>query len=48
MTTELRQGVASATDGGSMLQLEDVHKRFGELHVLRGVDLEVDAARSSA
>ncbi len=25
-----------------MLQLEDVHKRFGALHVLRGVSLEVD------
>jgi len=27
--------------GGSMLELEGVHKRFGELHVLRGVDLDV-------
>ena len=26
---------------GSMLKLEGVHKRFGRLHVLRGVDLEV-------
>jgi polar amino acid transport system ATP-binding protein len=25
-----------------MLRLEGVHKRFGELHVLRGIDLEVD------
>jgi len=25
-----------------MLRLEDVHKSFGELHVLRGIDLEVD------
>ncbi len=24
-----------------MLRLEGVHKRFGELHVLRGIDLEV-------
>jgi polar amino acid transport system ATP-binding protein len=24
-----------------VLQLEDVHKHFGELHVLRGIDLEV-------
>ena len=31
-----------ATDGaGPMLRLEDVHKRFGHLHVLRGVDMEV-------
>jgi polar amino acid transport system ATP-binding protein len=27
--------------GGSMLKLEGVHKRFGKLEVLRGVDLEV-------
>jgi polar amino acid transport system ATP-binding protein len=27
--------------GGSMLKLEDVHKSFGNLQVLRGVDLEV-------
>jgi ABC-type polar amino acid transport system ATPase subunit len=26
---------------GSMLQLESVHKRFGDLHVLRGVSLDV-------
>jgi polar amino acid transport system ATP-binding protein len=26
---------------GSVLQLENVHKRFGELHVLRGVSLDV-------
>ena len=29
-------------EGGSMLKLEDVHKSFGTLEVLRGVDLEVD------
>src|SRR5687767_8008244 len=28
-------------EGGSMLKLEGVHKRFGDLEVLRGVDLEV-------
>ncbi len=27
--------------GGAMLRLENIHKRFGELEVLRGVDLEV-------
>jgi polar amino acid transport system ATP-binding protein len=27
--------------GGPMLRLEDIHKRFGKLEVLRGVDLEV-------
>ena len=32
---------ASAAYAGPMLQLEAVHKRFGELHVLRGIDLEV-------
>ncbi|HEX2435131.1 MAG TPA: amino acid ABC transporter ATP-binding protein [Solirubrobacterales bacterium] len=26
---------------GSMLEVQGVHKRFGELHVLRGVDLDV-------
>ena len=25
-----------------MLRLENVHKRFGDLHVLRGIDMEVD------
>jgi polar amino acid transport system ATP-binding protein len=32
---------ASHTGGEEMLRLEGVHKRFGDLHVLRGVDLEV-------
>jgi polar amino acid transport system ATP-binding protein len=27
---------------GAMLSLEGVHKRFGHLHVLRGVDMDVD------
>jgi len=27
---------------GAMLRLEDVHKRFGKLEVLRGVDMEVN------
>ncbi len=27
--------------GGGMLQLKDIHKRFGELEVLRGIDLDV-------
>jgi polar amino acid transport system ATP-binding protein len=27
--------------GGPMLRLENIHKRFGQLEVLRGVDLEV-------
>jgi polar amino acid transport system ATP-binding protein len=27
---------------GAMLRLEGVHKRFGSLHVLRGVDMELD------
>jgi len=34
------QGVPAAS-GGSMLRLEGVHKRFGDLHVLRGISLEV-------
>jgi polar amino acid transport system ATP-binding protein len=31
----------SAPAGGPMLRLQGVHKSFGDLHVLRGVDLEV-------
>ena len=31
-----------ATAAGEMLRLEDVHKHFGALHVLRGVSLGVD------
>ncbi len=27
---------------GPMLRLEDVHKRFGDLHVLKGIDLSVE------
>jgi len=34
----------AGTDGRGMLRLEDVHKRFGGLEVLRGVDLSVDRA----
>ncbi len=30
-----------AIGGGPMIKLEDIHKRFGKLEVLRGVDLEV-------
>jgi polar amino acid transport system ATP-binding protein len=33
---------ASPTEGAPMLRIEDVHKSFGKLHVLRGVSLEVD------
>jgi polar amino acid transport system ATP-binding protein len=31
----------AANGGGPMLKLEDIHKRFGKLEVLRGIDLEV-------
>jgi len=31
-----------AAANGPMLKLVDVHKRFGQLEVLRGVDLEID------
>ena len=42
-----------ATDGGSdgggaTLKLENVHKRFGALEVLRGVDLAVPASTTIA
>jgi polar amino acid transport system ATP-binding protein len=32
---------AEAPANGSMLQLDNVHKRFGALHVLRGVSMDV-------
>jgi ABC-type polar amino acid transport system ATPase subunit len=38
--TTLQQSDARAP--GAMLSLEGVHKRFGSLHVLRGVDMDVD------
>jgi len=31
----------SQANGGSMLSLQGIHKRFGDLEVLRGVDLEI-------
>ncbi|HEX5713207.1 MAG TPA: amino acid ABC transporter ATP-binding protein [Solirubrobacterales bacterium] len=31
----------TATAGGAMLRLENIHKRFGQLEVLKGVDLEL-------
>src|SRR5688572_14984573 len=34
--------VQAARPDGPVLQLEDVHKRFGNLEVLRGVNLEVE------
>ena len=37
---EMESGVQPPSDG-SMVQLENVHKRFGPLHVLRGVSLDV-------
>jgi polar amino acid transport system ATP-binding protein len=34
--------MTSIADGGAMLKVDNVHKRFGALHVLRGVTLDVD------
>jgi polar amino acid transport system ATP-binding protein len=34
--------MAPSAGGGAMLELDNVHKRFGPLHVLRGVSLDVD------
>ncbi len=34
--------IASAADGGQMLQVKEIHKGFGQLQVLRGVNLDVD------
>jgi polar amino acid transport system ATP-binding protein len=36
------QGVQTGPDDGPMLRLEGVHKHFGDLHVLRGIDMSVD------
>jgi polar amino acid transport system ATP-binding protein len=33
---------SAQSDGRGMLRLEGVHKQFGSLHVLRGIDLAVD------
>jgi polar amino acid transport system ATP-binding protein len=33
---------ATTPPDGEVLRLEGVHKRFGDLHVLRGIDLHVD------
>ena len=30
-------------DSGSLVRLEGIHKYFGDLHVLKGIDLEVEA-----
>jgi polar amino acid transport system ATP-binding protein len=36
-------GASHATDAGApMLRVEDIHKSFGKLHVLRGVNLNVE------
>jgi polar amino acid transport system ATP-binding protein len=35
-------GDAAGQDGGTFLSLRGVHKRFGELEVLRGIDLDVN------
>jgi polar amino acid transport system ATP-binding protein len=33
--------MAESVDGGPMVALREIHKRFGDLEVLRGIDLEV-------
>ena len=33
---------AAAPNGGPVLELKDIHKSFGKLEVLRGVDMELD------
>jgi len=34
--------ITELVEGGPMLRLQQVHKSFGKLHVLRGIDLAVD------
>ena len=43
MATELGDGTAASGPGGDrlMVQAEGVHKRFGRLEVLQGIDLKV-------
>ena len=36
--------VAGRGNGQAVVRVEDLHKRFGDLEVLRGIDLEVDQA----
>ena len=37
--------ITELVDGGPMLRLEQVHKSFGKLHVLRGIDLAVNRGK---
>ena len=42
MDTELGGGAATHPgDGNPMVKAEAVHKRFGQLEVLKGIDMEV-------
>jgi polar amino acid transport system ATP-binding protein len=41
MTADSHREVPAGAGGGQMLQLEGLHKSFGNLHVLRGIDLEL-------
>ena len=43
MGADAAPDASTAAGVGPMLQLENVHKRFGALHVLRGIDLAVGA-----
>ncbi len=42
LSADEQTAVDDASDDGSLLRLEGVHKRFGDLEVLRGIDLEVE------
>src|SRR3954470_12714098 len=44
MTSMEMASVAASTDG-AVIRLEGVHKRFGRLEVLRGIDLAIDKGR---
>jgi polar amino acid transport system ATP-binding protein len=37
----VRHGADAVADDGPVVRLEGVHKRFGDLHVLKGIDLSV-------
>ena len=42
LSTDQQAAVDGTSDGGSLLRLKGVHKRFGDLEVLKGIDLDVE------
>ena len=42
LSADQQAAVDGTSDGGSLLRLKGVHKRFGDLEVLKGIDLDVE------